>query len=199
VAPAAHQARGQVLELGELDLQLAFARLRTLGEDLEDQAGAVHDPALHLLFHVPLLGGRQRVVEDDEGGVELVGGARDLAHLAGAGVELRVGTLAPAADHAMAAHPGALHQAHHFFDAFFIAVVAEIQADDDGGLRVSSLAGAVLQNYSASFSAPRLIGRDGTTVEMACLYTIWVTELRSSTTYWSNDSIWPCSLMPLTR
>ena len=42
-------------------------------------------------------------------------------------------------------------------------------------------------------------GRDGTTVEMACLYTIWVTVFLSNTTYWSNDSIWPWSLIPLTR
>ena len=41
--------------------------------------------------------------------------------------------------------------------------------------------------------------RAGTTVEIACLYTICVTVFFSSTTYWSNDSIWPCSLMPLTR
>src|SRR6516165_565830 len=41
--------------------------------------------------------------------------------------------------------------------------------------------------------------RAGTTVEIACLYTIWVTVFLSNTTYWSNDSICPCSLMPLTR
>ncbi len=41
--------------------------------------------------------------------------------------------------------------------------------------------------------------RAGTTVEIACLYTICVTVFLSRTTYWSNDSIWPCSLMPLTR
>src|SRR4029077_4312110 len=41
VRPAAHQARRQVLEARELDLQLAFVGLRALREDLEDQFGAV--------------------------------------------------------------------------------------------------------------------------------------------------------------
>jgi hypothetical protein len=56
---------------------------------------------------------------------------------------------------------GAFHQADDFGDALFVGVVAKIEADDDRGLRVSG-------RYSASFS-PSEIGRDGTTVEMACL------------------------------
>jgi hypothetical protein len=55
----------------------------------------------------------------------------------------------------------AFHQSHHLGDALFICVVAEIEADDDRGLRVCG-------RYSDSFS-PSEIGRDGTTVEMACL------------------------------
>ncbi len=27
----------------------------------------------------------------------------------------------------------------------------------------------------------------------------YVVLLRNNTTYWSNDSIWPCNLMPLTK
>ena len=46
VGPAAHQARGHVLELRELDLQLAFVAARALREDVEDQAGAVEHAAL---------------------------------------------------------------------------------------------------------------------------------------------------------
>src|SRR6185295_10583710 len=37
VRPAANEARGQVLEAGELDLQLAFVRTRALREDIEDE------------------------------------------------------------------------------------------------------------------------------------------------------------------
>jgi hypothetical protein len=61
----------------------------------------------------------------------------------------------------VAHHAGAFHQAHDLGDALFIRVVAEIEADDDRGLRVSG-------RYSDSFS-PSEIGREGTTVEMACL------------------------------
>src|SRR6185312_12255258 len=61
-----------------------------------------------------------------------------------------------------------------------------------------SCAGGSASSGGAS-SAPTLTGRLGTTVEMACLYTIWLTWLRNSTTNWSNDSTTPCSLMPLTR
>ena len=39
----------------------------------------------------------------------------------------------------------------------------------------------------------------GTTVEIACLYTIWLTVLRNSTTNWSKDSICPCNLILLTK
>jgi hypothetical protein len=61
----------------------------------------------------------------------------------------------------VAADSRAFHQTHNLGDAFLVSVVAEIEADDDRGLRVSG-------RYSASFS-PSEIGRDGTTVEMACL------------------------------
>ena len=43
VATPATQARQQVLQLGQLDLGLALAALGVLGEDVEDQRGAVDD------------------------------------------------------------------------------------------------------------------------------------------------------------
>ena len=50
MGPAADQARGHVLELCQFDLQLAFVRTRALGEDVEDQAGAIDDAALGVAF-----------------------------------------------------------------------------------------------------------------------------------------------------
>ena len=41
VGPAAGQAGGHVIELRQLDLQLAFRALCALGEDIEDQARAI--------------------------------------------------------------------------------------------------------------------------------------------------------------
>src|SRR5688572_3152273 len=200
VAPAAHQPCRKMLQARELHLQLALAGLRALREDLQDQLGAIEHAALQRLLQVALLPGRELVVEHYGGGVELLGGAQVLCDLARAGIQLGIRPAAPAADQPVPRHPGALHQAHDFFNALRVAGVAEVEAYDDRRPRVGGLGGALQQTYaSGSLSAPRLIGRDGTTVEIACLYTICVTELRSSTTYWSNDSIWPCSLMPLTR
>ena len=50
VGPAAHQPRRQVLELRELDLQLAFAASRALREDVQDQLGAVEHAAVQRRF-----------------------------------------------------------------------------------------------------------------------------------------------------
>jgi hypothetical protein len=108
-------------------------------KDLEDQLGPVEHAPLQLALHVALLRRGQRVVEHHEGGVQRFGRRADLGHLAAAGVELRIGSRALAADHAVAAHACALDQAHDFLDALVVGVVAEIQAYDDRCLRVGSL------------------------------------------------------------
>ena len=60
------QPRHQVLELRELDLQLAFPRSRAPREDVEDQLRAIDDLAIERLFEVAQLRRRELVVEDDE-------------------------------------------------------------------------------------------------------------------------------------
>ena len=55
VGPAADEARRQVLELRELDLQLALGAARALREDVEDQAHAVDDAAFERPLEVALL------------------------------------------------------------------------------------------------------------------------------------------------
>ncbi|KAG0757703.1 hypothetical protein G6F22_019874 [Rhizopus arrhizus] len=42
VAPHARQARGQMLQLRQLDLQLAFVALCAQGEDVQNEGNAVH-------------------------------------------------------------------------------------------------------------------------------------------------------------
>src|SRR5205085_1320145 len=64
VGPAAHQARGEMLQARQLDLQLALARVRALREDLEDQLGAAEHAPVERELQVALLGGRKLVVED---------------------------------------------------------------------------------------------------------------------------------------
>src|SRR5690606_25649924 len=78
----------------------------------------------------------------------------------------------------------------------------EIELDEDrllAGLGPLKHRGDSSADQASPPSWTILTGRAGTTVEMACLYTICVTVFLSRTTYWSKESIWPCSLMPLTR
>ena len=70
MGPAAHQSRRQVLELGQFDLQLAFVRSRALGEDVENQSGAIDHPAFGELLEIALLHRTQGVVDQDQVGVE---------------------------------------------------------------------------------------------------------------------------------
>ena len=76
VGPGARQPWQQVLELRQLDLQLALEAARALREDVEDQRAAVDDLAAERLLEVALLCGRERVVEDDD-----VGGRRSSERL----------------------------------------------------------------------------------------------------------------------
>ena len=71
VGPGTHQARFLIIEMRELHLQRALGGARAAAEDLEDQAGAVDDLGLELLFEIALLDRRERAVHHDE--IDLVG------------------------------------------------------------------------------------------------------------------------------
>ena len=87
----ADQPRHQVLQLGELDLQLAFPRPRAPREDVEDQLRAIEDRELRFLLEVAQLRRAELVVDDDEIDVQLGAGLRQHADLAAAEVERRIG------------------------------------------------------------------------------------------------------------
>ena len=83
MGPAAHQAGGEVTQLGQFDLELALEGARPLGKDVEDQTGAVDHPTLKQTLQVALLGRGQGMIEDDQVGrggrdqvLEFVGLAR---------------------------------------------------------------------------------------------------------------------------
>ena len=99
----ADEPRQQVLQLRELDLQLAFARPRAAREDVEDQLRAIDDLAADLLFDLAQLRRRQLVVEDDDVDARL--GARRGERLDLAGAEKRRRDPASAAPAARAARP----------------------------------------------------------------------------------------------
>jgi succinyldiaminopimelate transaminase len=64
VLPEAAHAREVVLELRELDLQLALGARRVLGEDVEDQLRAVDDARLQRVLECPLLRGIELAVDE---------------------------------------------------------------------------------------------------------------------------------------
>ena len=58
------QAWQVILELCQLDLQLALTRAGPLGKDIQDQSRTVNDLDAEDLFQIMLLGRRQLIVED---------------------------------------------------------------------------------------------------------------------------------------
>ena len=62
----ADEPRQQVLQLRQLHLQLAFARSRAPGEDVENQLRPIDDLAADRFLDLPQLRRRQLVVEDDD-------------------------------------------------------------------------------------------------------------------------------------
>ena len=105
VGPHAQQPGEQILVLGQLHLEAALPGPRPLGEDVQNQGGAVQHLDLQLLPQHPLLGGGQAVVKDHHVRVHGPDQLPDLRHLAladeGAGVggvlllEHRAHALAP--------------------------------------------------------------------------------------------------------
>ena len=88
---ASGQPRQHVLKLRQLHLQLAFARARVAGKDVEDQLRSVEHAAGKRRLKVAQLRGRQIVVEEHQ--VGFGGGcyAGNLFHLAGADQRGRIG------------------------------------------------------------------------------------------------------------
>ena len=56
MAPAAHQARAEVLQARQLNLQLALMATRALGKNLQNQHGTVIDRHLQQALKIALLG-----------------------------------------------------------------------------------------------------------------------------------------------
>jgi hypothetical protein len=79
-----------VLQLRELDLQLAFVRARALREDVEDQSRAIDDAALGELFEIAFLHGAQRAVDQDQIRIERLALLGELRGLAGADEVARI-------------------------------------------------------------------------------------------------------------
>ena len=95
VRPQPAHAREVVLELGELDLELALGAAGVRGEDVEDHRRAVDHRQAQRLLEVSLLARRQLVVAGDHVGVARARRGLRLGDLARSEIGVRMGTLAP--------------------------------------------------------------------------------------------------------
>jgi hypothetical protein len=84
-----------MLELRDLDLQLALAALGALGKDLQDEQFAVEDRHVQRPFEVALLRRAQRHVEDGDARTAVGDARSQFLDLAAAQIEGSVGTVAP--------------------------------------------------------------------------------------------------------
>ena len=84
VGPAPDQPAALVVEVRQLDLQRAFPGARAAAENLQDDAGAVEDLGVELLFEIALLDRGERMVDHDKLAARLGHLFGDLGDLAGA-------------------------------------------------------------------------------------------------------------------
>ena len=83
-----------VLELGQLHLELALGRPGVLGEDVEDDGGAVDHPGLEPVLQRALLAGGERPLGGDRGRASAAPRGREVVELAAAQVGARLRALA---------------------------------------------------------------------------------------------------------
>ena len=57
--------------MGEFDLQAPFRRPRPRAEDFENERSAVEHLRVPFLFEVPVLNGRQRMIDNDKAGARI--------------------------------------------------------------------------------------------------------------------------------
>ena len=91
VGPQAPHAREVVLELGELDLELALGRVGVVGEDVEDDRRAVDHRHVERRLQVALLARRELVVGGDQVGARALDLRAQLVELAATEVAVGVG------------------------------------------------------------------------------------------------------------
>jgi hypothetical protein len=144
MGPLARQARLQVAQLRDFDLELAGECARALREDIENQLAAVDDAELEFIFEVARLRGAERVVEDGERRVAF---AREFAHfggLAAADEGTRVDVLESLLNLAGNRCAGALGECAKLVERVFAGNAvgrSQLDADQDGAfgvVRISS-------------------------------------------------------------
>ena len=156
VGPAADQARGHVAQLRQFHLQLAFVAARALGEDVQDQAGAVQHAALQEFLQIAFLAGREREVDQHQVGAGRVGGRLHFLQLAAADQRGGIGTVDARGQQRGDAGAGRARQVAEFLGQAVVGTAAGMRLDQQ---RMLALAGSFKQWGRASSIEARIITR----------------------------------------
>ena len=141
VRPGPRQARQHVLELRQLDLQLAFQAAGAGREDVEDQLAAVEHLGVEPLGERSLLPRAQVLVDEDDAGARRLDRLLQLLDLAfpdvrrGVDVADRLGERRHRLDARGAREPFQLAQRLVRADACAVLSHAIVDADEDGAFR----------------------------------------------------------------
>ena len=181
VAPAADESGELVLHLRQLHLKLAFGAACALGEDVEDQRGAIHHAAFESALQVALLRAGQRVIEDDKVGSRADAPFSDFFDLALAREQRGIGPLTAPRDRAGNRRARGHRECAQFREALARIARSEIERDQQCAVRalrafvdqcgtMRSRRGAGQTSASAAGAwCGMATARAGTTVEIACL------------------------------
>ena len=134
VGPATHQARRQVLQLRQLDLNLALVALGALRENIQDQRRAIHHPRLQMCFEIALLRRCEDVIEHHHFRPAGGDGGGDLLHLAAAGIQGRIRLLAAPRHQRLLFQAGTGTQEFEFGHRIGLAALAKIERDQYGAV-----------------------------------------------------------------
>ena len=174
-----------MLQLRQFHLQFSLVRAGALREDVENQPGAAQHAALHALFQVAFLAGRQLVIEQRQFGPVRTGGLADFIGFAAADEQARVRFGAAAAQHGLDLRAGRARQIDELLPVGFVVRFRKLKMHQHGSLaaarpvkhgicRVSNVnqgtAPCGAESASPSPSPSYIVtARAGTTVEIACL------------------------------
>jgi len=132
VCPAAHQAGGQVAQLRQFHLQLAFVRACPLRKNIQNQAGAVEHATLDRLFEVSFLNRRQGRVHQHQVGVQFLNAVSQFVRLARADIKPGIGRLAGGGEHVQHFGPGRTGQFGKFLQFGGVYFSSFARAHQDG-------------------------------------------------------------------
>jgi hypothetical protein len=123
-----------MLELRELDLQLAFGALRAQREDVEDQRHAVDRRGTRAPLEIAFLRAGQRMVEDDEVGAVSRHSRAISSTLPEPAIERRIGALPAAGDDAAMSAPAERRAPSSSTRSAARLPLAEVELDQDGAI-----------------------------------------------------------------